>query len=170
LRTFILSCRAIVSCAAIAKTDTIMQNSKNRPQRKCRERKRRTYVIVSHSYSWFLLVSSALSMSHLGRWSWPCLLTRVSLGFLKPHVRRWNAGLRSNALPPPTGENMLVMPATSVRCKSGLQGVPGTSPTYLTNGSRYLKCRRFYHHSGSMILERWGRRTGCETAAEFGAL
>ena len=34
LRTFKLLCRATMSCAAIAKIDTIMQNSNNRSQRK----------------------------------------------------------------------------------------------------------------------------------------
>jgi hypothetical protein len=65
-------------------------------------------------------------------------VNRVSLGSFKPHVRRWNAGLHSKALPPPTGESMLAMPATSVRCKIGLQGVSVRLNLPHTNGSRYL--------------------------------
>jgi hypothetical protein len=93
-------------------------------------------------------------------------VNRVSLGSFKPHVRRWNAGLHSKALPQPTGESMLAMPATSVRCKIGLQGV-SVRLNLPHERFKVPECRRLYHSSDSMILKEWGQRIESETAAEW---
>lgn len=147
---------------AAPSTRWIMQNANNGPKRT--SRKQCTYVIVGNRDAGLLFVSSALSMSHLGRWSWPCLLILLAMGSVKPHVRRWNQGC-GRAL---NKESSCCHACNICALQIGLQGAPG--PSQLTSGTfKVPECRRIYHSSDSMALKR-GAEGICETAAEGVAL
>jgi hypothetical protein len=119
-----------MSCVASASTNAIMQ-SKYRATAQCEEVC--TYVIVGDSNAGLLLVSSALSMSHLGRWNCPCLLIALAWG---PSKQATCSPLSEACFRRPSTKQGDIMPRHACNIcalQIGLQGEPG--PSQLTSGT-----------------------------------
>ena len=118
-------------------------------QRKCEEVC--TYVIVGDSNAGLLLVSSALSMSHLARWNCPCLLIALAWGSSKQATcSPVERGLLSTTLHQ-TRRHYASLCLQHLCVANRIAGNARTVSTYFGNN---LRCCRTSHDSDSMIMKR----------------